>query len=83
MEFGFEPVLDQIRAGSSYVEIALTWSLTGSQLVYKSNSITLTWLQTGPRLVADLLARASEQGDRPNSSSLQICDQPRTCLRPG
>ena len=83
MEFGFEPVLDQIRAGSSYVEIDRTWSLTGSQLVYKSNSITLTWLQTGPRLVADLLARASEQGDRPNSSSLQICDQPRTCLRPG
>jgi len=83
MEFGFEPVCDQIRAGSSYVETAGTWSQTGSQLAYKSNSISLSWLQTGPRLVADLLARASELGDRPNSSSLHVCDQPRTCLRPG
>jgi len=54
MEFGFEPVLDQIRAGSSYVEIALTWSLTGSQLVYKSNSITLTWLQTWSQTCSEL-----------------------------
>jgi len=40
------------------------------------------WSQTGPRLVADLLARASELDDTPNSSSLQVCDQLRTCLRP-
>jgi len=32
------------------------------------------WSQTGPRLVADLLARASSLDDRPNSSSLQVCD---------
>jgi len=40
------------------------------------------WSQTGPRLVADLLAHASELADRPNSSSLQVCDQLRICLRP-
>jgi len=39
------------------------------------------WSQTGPRLVADLLARASSLlasqivRDRPNSSSLKICDK--------
>jgi len=41
MEFGFEPVYDQVRS----------WS--------RPHSITLSWSQTGPRLVADLLARAS------------------------
>ena len=40
------------------------------------------WLQISPRLVADLLARASELADRSISSSLQVCDQLRTCLRP-
>ena len=37
--------------------------------------------QTGPRLVADLLAGASraagELDDGPNSSSLQVCEQVR------
>jgi len=39
MEFGFEPVCDQVRAGSSYLgmsselERARTWSQTGSQLL--------------------------------------------------
>jgi len=56
----------------------------------KPNSIMLSWSQTGPRLVADLLARArscslaaSELDDMPNSSSLQVCGRLRTCLRPG
>jgi len=33
MEFGFEPVCDQVRAGSRYldVKIARTWSQTGSR----------------------------------------------------
>jgi len=35
-----------------HVEIARTWSQTGS----KPNSVTLSWSQTGPKLVADLLA---------------------------
>jgi len=59
-----------------------------AELLY--NAVTLIaklhyaiWSQTGPRLVADLLARASsELDDKPNSSSLQVCDQLRTCLRP-
>ena len=39
MEFGFEPVCDQVRAGSSYLNMSRqleptrTWSQTGSQLV--------------------------------------------------
>jgi len=39
MEFGFETVCDQVRAGSSYLDVskylepARTWSQTGSQLV--------------------------------------------------
>ena len=51
-------------------------------LVVKTKLHYAIWSQTGPRLVADLLARASELDDRPNSSSLQDCDQLRTCLRP-
>ena len=36
--------------------------------------------EAGRRPVADLAA--SELHDRPNSSSLQVCDQLRTCLQP-
>jgi len=56
MEFGFEPVCDQVRAGSTCRDSSSllepgrrpvrNWS--------KTNSITLSWSQTGPRLVADL-----------------------------
>jgi len=63
MAFG----LDQLRTGlrpassrfklSRHVEIARTWSQTGS----KPNSITLSWSQTSPKLVAD----RSEAGRRP------------------
>jgi len=46
MEFG----LDQLRTGlqpdSSRFELR-AWSQTGSQLVYKPNSITLSWSQSG------------------------------------
>jgi len=68
MEFGLDQLLTGMRPGSSrfelsrHVEIARTWSQTGS----KPNSITLSgrrqfqcWSQTVPKLVADLLARAS------------------------
>jgi len=48
----------------------------------KLNSIMLSWSETGLRLVADLLAGASKLDDRQNSSSLQVCDQFWTCLRP-
>jgi len=51
MEFGFEPVCDQVRAGASYLSPVRSWC--------KHNSITLSWSKTGPKLVADLLARAS------------------------
>jgi len=61
MEFGFEPVCDQVRAistcrdSSNLLEAGRrpvrSWS--------KPNFITLSWSQTGPKLVADLLARAS------------------------
>ena len=67
---------------SRHVQIARTWSQTGS----KPNSITLSWSQTGSKLVTDLLPRASSllaNYDMPNSSSLPVCDQLRTCLRPG
>jgi len=61
MEFGLYQLRTGLWPGSSrfelsrYVEIARTWLQTGS----KPNSITLSWPQTGPKLVADLLARAS------------------------
>jgi len=35
------------------------------------------------RVKANLHYAVSELEDRPNSSSLQVCDQPRTCLRSG
>jgi len=58
MEFGLDQLRTGLRPGSSRFELsrhARTWSQTGS----KPNSITLSWSQTGPKLVADLLARAS------------------------
>jgi len=73
---------------NTHVEIARTCSdLVADQFEAKFHCAI--WSQTGPRLVADLLARVSslelatsELDDRPNSSSLQVCDQLRTCLRP-
>ena len=63
MEFGFEPVCDQVRAGSSYLDSRRRDSSNllepGRRPVRswsKPNSITLSWSQTGLRLVADLLA---------------------------
>ena len=46
---------------------------TCSFCVLKAKFHYALWSQTGPKLVADLLARAS---------SLQVCDQLLTCLRP-
>ena len=90
MEFGFEPVYDHVRAGSSCLDMSRQLE-PGRRPVRsgsKPNSITLSWSQIGPRLVADLsqiclLVLARELDDRPNSSSLQVCDQPRAYLRPG
>jgi len=95
MEFGFEPVCDQVRASQAISTCRN--SLTCSNLVadrfaaglrqiplrYPGRRQVQSWSQTGPKLVADLLARAGSMlDDWPNSSSLQICDQLRTCLRP-
>jgi len=57
MEFGFEPICDQVRAGSSYRACRDSSNLLelGRRPVRswsKPNSITLSWSQTGPRLVA-------------------------------
>ena len=84
MKFGFEPACDQVRAGSSYLEpgrrpvrswskpnfIALSWSQTGR-----------CWSQTCRRPASSCKLAASELDDRPNSSSLRVCDHIRTCLR--
>ena len=53
----FEKVraISTCRDSSNLLEPGRTWSQTGS----KPNSITLSWSQTGPRLVTDLLGRAS------------------------
>jgi len=54
MEFGFEPVCDQLRAGSSYIDVEI--ARTCSKLVAdgsKPYSITISWSQTGSKLVAD------------------------------
>ena len=69
----FEPVCDQLRAGSSYVDIsrqletARSWSQTGS----KPDSIT-----------SSCQFAASKLDARPNFSSLQVCDQLRASFEP-
>jgi len=50
MEFGFEPVCDQVRAGSSYLDIEI--ARTCSNLVADRS-------EAGRRPAADLLACAS------------------------
>ena len=40
------------------------------------------WSQTCRRPASSCSLAASELDDKPNSSSLQVCDQLRTCLRP-
>ena len=69
MEFGLDQLRTGLRPGSSGFELSRHVEIVGtrSNLVAdrfaagwsKPNSITLSWLQTGPSLVADLLARAS------------------------
>jgi len=81
MEFGFEPSatrFDQVRAIS-------TWNLVADRFEAKFHYAILVANRSGAgrRPVTDLLARASELDDRPNSSSLQVCDHLGTCLRPG
>jgi len=92
MEFGLDQLRTGLRPGSSrfelsrHVEIARTWSnLVADQFEAKFDHAILVAdrSEAGGRPVADLLARASELDDRSNSSSLQVCDQLRTCLRPG
>jgi len=75
MEFGLEQVCDLVRAGSSFSNLVTDQ--------FEAKFHYAIWSQTGPRLVADLLACARCRLDeRPNSSSMQVCDQPRTCLQP-
>ena len=73
MKFG----LDQLRTGLRPLERGRrpvrSWS--------KPNSITLSWSQIGARLVADLLARASEL-DNALSSSLARAGKSTTSLGP-
>ena len=90
MEFGFEPVCDQVPAGSSYIDvkIARTCSnLVADRFAAGLSQIPLRYLvadrsEAGRRHVPNLLACASELDDMPNSNSLHVCDQLRTCLRP-
>ena len=67
MEFGFELVCDQVRAISTCRDSSSLLE-PGRRPVHswsKPNSIMLSWLQTGPRLVADLLAHAEMIGQIP------------------
>jgi len=50
MEFGLHQLWTGLRPVSNCIEIARTWSQSGS----KPNSIMLSWSQTGPKLVTDL-----------------------------
>ena len=61
MEFGFEPVCDQARAISTRQDSSnlLEPGRRAVRIWSKPNSVTLSSLQTGLKLVADLLARAS------------------------
>ena len=51
MEFGFEPVCDQVRAGASYLSPVRSWS--------KPNSITLSWSHIAPTY-SQIASRCSE-----------------------
>ena len=85
MEFGLDQLRTGLRPGSSRFDIAGTCSnLVADRFEAKFQYAILVadGSEAGSRHVADLLAH-SELDDRPNSSSLQVCDQPRTCLRPG
>jgi len=83
MEFG----LDQLRTWfelSRHVQIARTCSnLVADPFKAKFHYAILVadrFEADHRQLGADLLACASSLDDRPNSSSLQVCDQLRTCL---
>ena len=70
MEFG----LDQLR----HVEIARTCSNLVAdrfEAKFRYAILVIDRSEAGRRPVTDLLARASELDDRPNSNSLQVCDQ--------
>jgi len=75
MEFGFEPVCDQIRAistcrdSSNLVSDRFAAGLSQIPLRYPGRRQVRGWSQTCRR-------RASSLDDRPNScSSLHVCDQ--------
>ena len=62
MEFSFEPVCDQVRAGSSYLDMVadrFAAGLSQNSLRYPGRRQVRSWSRKGPKLVADLLARAS------------------------
>ena len=97
MEFGFEPVCDQLRSSrfelSRHVEIARkpagSWSQTGYKakfhyaiLFETARRQVLSWLRTCRRPASSCWFAASKLDDRPNFSSLQACDQLRTSFEP-
>jgi len=93
MKFGLDQLRTGLRRGSSrfelsrHVEIARTCSnLVADRFEAKFHYAILVAdrSEAGRRPVTDLLSRASslELDDSPNSSSLQVCYQLRTCLRP-
>ena len=81
MEFGFDQLRTGLRPVSSrfelsrHVEIARTWS----QTISNPNSITLSWSQTGLRLVAD----RAEAGLKPASSCQLAASQAKFQLDAG
>ena len=87
MEFGLDQLQTDLRPGSSrsvlsrHVEIARTCTNLVTDR-FETKFHYAIWSQTGSKLVADLLPRARKLDYRPTSSSLQVCDQLRTFVRP-
>ena len=60
----------------------VSWRL-GQATVFHYAILVADRSEAGRRPASSCQFAASELDDRPNSSSLQVCDRLRTCLRPG
>jgi len=93
MEFGLDQLRTGLRKGSSrfelsrrHAKIARTCSnLVADRFEAKFHYAILVADKSDARRrpASSCELAASELDDRPNFSSLQVCDQLRTCLQPG
>jgi len=82
MEFSFEPVCDQLRAGSSYLDVAIArtcWKLVADRIeakFYYAILLVADRFEAGSKLVADRFESASNLSMRPASKLLRSSFEP-------